>query len=200
MDLTVPDAARSELAAAFFQAAITLALAVLCAWLYRRYRKPYFGWWAVAWSLYVLRLVAIISFVLSGDRNWLYWHQVITGWTALALLWAALVFSQQLRWRQGYLALVLFPPLWSYVAIYRLDSFLLAAGPAVLFLSGATLWTAWAFFRYHRQARSTRHGAHRSHADLAGIPVERAGAGGSHRDDRRGGRLMDWSAPSVAIG
>lgn len=154
MDLTVPDAARSELAAAFFQAAITLALAVLCAWLYRRYRKPYFGWWAVAWSLYVLRLVAIISFVLSGDRHWLYWHQVITGWTALALLWAALVFSQQLRWRPGYLALVLFPPLWSYVAIYRLDSFLLAAGPAVLFLSGATLWTAWAFFRYYRQARS----------------------------------------------
>ncbi len=155
MDLTVPEAARSELAAAFFQAAITFALAVLCAWLYRKYRKPYFGWWALAWSLYVLRLGAIISFVVSGGRYWLYWHQVITGWTALALLWAALVFSRQLRWRSGYLALVLFPPVWSYVAIYRLDNFLLAAGPAVLFLSAATLWTAWAFFRYYRQARST---------------------------------------------
>lgn len=155
MDLTIPDAARSELAAAFFQAAVTLGLAFLCAWLYRRYGKAYFGWWALAWFIYVLRLGAIISFVLTGARYWLYWHQVTTGWTALALLWAALVFSQQLRWRQAYAVIVLFPPVWSYAAIYRLDNFLLAAGPAVLFLSVATLWTAWAFFRYHRQVRST---------------------------------------------
>jgi len=155
MDLTIPDAARSELAAAFFQAAITLGLAALCAWLYRRYRKPYFAWWALAWSLYVLRLGAIISFIVSGARYWLYWHQVITGWTALVLLWAALVFSEQRRWRPAYLALVLFPPVWSYLAIYRLENFMLAAGPAVLFLSVATLWTAWAFFRYYRQVRST---------------------------------------------
>ena len=56
MDLTVPDSARAELAAAFFQAAITLGLALICTWLYRRYQKPYFGWWATAWYLYVLRL------------------------------------------------------------------------------------------------------------------------------------------------
>jgi signal transduction histidine kinase len=49
---------------------------------------------------------------------------------------------------------VLFPPLWSYVAIYRMDNFLLAAAPAVAFLSGATLWTGWAFLRYHRRVRS----------------------------------------------
>lgn len=155
MDLTIPDAARAELAAAFLQAAITLGLAFLCTWLYRRYRKPYFGWWAVAWYLYALRLGAIISFVLTTQRYWLLWHQVITGWTALALLWAAFVFSQQLRWRRIYLAVLLFPPLWSFVAIYRLDSFLSAALPAVLFLSVASAWTAWAFFRYYRQARST---------------------------------------------
>ena len=155
MDLTVPDSARAELAAAFFQAAITLGLALICTWLYRRYQKPYFGWWAVAWYLYVLRLGAIISFVLTEGRHWLYWHQVVTGWTALALLWAALVFSRQLRWRPGYAVVVLFPLLWSYVAIYRLDHFMLAAVPAVLFPSIATAWTAWAFFRYYRQVGST---------------------------------------------
>lgn len=154
MDLTIPDSARAELASAFFQAAITLGLALLCTWLYRRYRKPYFGWWAVAWYLYVLRLGAIISFVVTAQRYWLYWHQVVTGWTAVALLWAALVFSQQLRWRRAYLGVVLFPPIWSYVAIYRLHNFMAAALPAVLFLSAATAWTAWAFFRYHRQVRS----------------------------------------------
>jgi signal transduction histidine kinase len=155
MDLTIPEAVRSELAAAFFQAAVTLGLALVCGWLYRRYRKPYFGWWALAWVTYLLRLAAIISFVLTAQRYWLYWHQVITGWTALILLWAALVFSQRLNWRPRYLVLVLFPPVWSYLAIYRLGNFLLAAGPMVLFLSAATLWTGWVFFRYYRQVRST---------------------------------------------
>jgi signal transduction histidine kinase len=143
-----------ELSAAFLQGAITLALAALCAFLFRRYRKPYLGWFALAWLLYLLRLGAITTFLVSGDRVWLYWHQVVTGWTALGLLWAALVFSRALRWRWRYLALLLFPVAWSYFAIYRLDNFLLAAGPAVLFLSGVTLGTGWVFVAYHRQIRT----------------------------------------------
>ncbi|MEP6689475.1 MAG: GAF domain-containing sensor histidine kinase [Gemmatimonadales bacterium] len=145
-----------ELDAALLQAAITGALGLLCAFLFERYRKPYFAWWAVAWGLYLLRVGAITSFMLSDQqRIWLYWHQVITGWTALALLYAALVFSQRVHWRTWYLALVLFPPVWSYIAIYRLDHFLWAAGPAVLFLSLATLWTSWVFYRYRRRVASS---------------------------------------------
>jgi len=155
MQATLPPATNMELDAALLQAAITAALAVLCAFLFSRYRKPYFAWWAVAWGLYFLRVVAITSFLVSSDWIWLYWHQVVTGWTALALLYAALVFSQQTRWRWWYLALVLFPPVWSYIAIYRLDHFLLAAGPAVLFLSLATLWTGWVFVRYRRRVPSS---------------------------------------------
>jgi signal transduction histidine kinase len=154
MDLSIPSEALSELAAVFLQAAVTIGLALLCAFLYERYHKRYFAYWALAWWLYVLRLGAIISFILTEDRHWLYWHQVTTGLTALALLWAALVFSRRLEWRARYLMLALFPPVWSYLAIYRLDNFLLAAGPAVLFLSAATLWTGWVFFRYHRQVGS----------------------------------------------
>jgi signal transduction histidine kinase len=148
-------AATSELHPAFLQALITAALAALCAFIYRRYRKPYFAWWAGAWGLYVVRIAAIVSFLLTADWIWLYWHQVATGWTALALLYAALVFSRGLRWRWWHLALVLFPPAWSYFAIYRLDHFLLAAGPAVLFLSLATLWTGWVFARYRRRVASS---------------------------------------------
>ncbi|MBA3556382.1 MAG: GAF domain-containing sensor histidine kinase [Gemmatimonadales bacterium] len=144
-----------ELDAALLQAAITAALAVLCAFLFHRYRKPYFAWWAGAWGLYLLRVGAISSFLLTSDWAWLYWHQVFTGWTALALLYAALLFSQQVRWRWWYLGMVLFPPVWSYIAIYRLDNFLAAAGPAVLFLSLSTLWTGWVFFRYRRQVASS---------------------------------------------
>jgi len=144
-----------ELHAAVLQATITVAMAALCAFLYARYRKPYFAWWVVAWGLYLLRIGAITSFLLTSERVWLYWHQVVTGWTALALLYAALVFSQQLRWRPWFLALVLFPPLWSYIAIYQLQHFLWAAGPAVLFLSLATLWTGWVFVRYRQRVSSS---------------------------------------------
>jgi signal transduction histidine kinase len=154
MDLSVPAGASSELAAAFLQAGITLALALLCALLHRRYAKPYLGWFALAWGLYTFRLAAIISFILTADRGWLYWHQVITGWVALALLWAAIAFSQQRVWRWSYALVATFPLVWSYVAIYRLQSFLLAAGPMVVFLSLATLWTGWVFARYRHRVGS----------------------------------------------
>lgn len=143
------------MAAALLQALIILGLALLCLYLHRRYHKPYFAWWALAWFLYFLRLDAIISFLVTKQWDWLYWHQVLTGWTALVLLWAALVFSRQVEWRWGYAGLLLFPPAWSYLAIYRLDNFFLASGPAVLFLSLVTLWTGWIFFRYYRLVRAT---------------------------------------------
>jgi signal transduction histidine kinase len=154
MPFDLTPSALGELAAAFLQAAITVGLAGLFLYLSRRHRRPYFAWWALAWALYALRLGAIIVFLLRPERVWLYWHQVATGSTALALLWAALVFSRHLRWRPVYGLALLFPPLWSYVAIYELDDFLLAAGPAVAFLSGATLWTARVFWRHHRATAS----------------------------------------------
>lgn len=144
----------SELDAALLQATITLGLAALCVVLYKQYHKRYLIWWAAAWLLYVLRIGAIVGFLATSQGAWLYAHQVLTGWTALALLWTALVLSQQLRWRPWYLGLVLFPPVWSYIAIYRLQEFLLAAGPAVLFLSAATLWTGWVFLQYWRRVHS----------------------------------------------
>ncbi len=145
----------TELAAVLLQGAITAGLAALCAHLYTRYQRSWFGWFAIAWGIYVARLLCISSFLLSGERVWLYWHQVTTGWTALVLLWAALVFLRQPLARPAYLLAALFPLVWSYVAIYRLDQFIWAAVPAVLFLSGATAWTGWVFWRHYRIAEST---------------------------------------------
>jgi len=154
MELTVPVGARTELAAAYLQLAVTVGLVVLCAVLHRRYRKRYFGLWVIAWGIYALRLGAIVTFLHTGSAWWLFWHQVTTGWTALALLWAALVFSQRVAWRPPYAWIVLLPVAWSYVAIYVLDSFAWAAGPMVAFLSVTTAVTAWAFFGYDRMVRS----------------------------------------------
>jgi len=154
MDLSVPDASIIELAAAYFQALVTVALAVLAIQLHQRYQKAYFRDWAVAWGIYTLRLGAIILFLHTGRPVWLYYHQVFTGWTALALLWAGLVFARQLQWQPRFFLLLIFPPVWSYLAIYEMDNFLAAALPAVLFLCLATAATAWAFFQYHRDTGS----------------------------------------------
>lgn len=153
MDLSIP-ATAAELSAAVFQATITGGLMLLCLWLFWQYRKTHFGIWAVAWGVYTGRMVAILSFLVTREPVWLFWHQVATGWTALVILWAALVFARQTEWKRHYFIAILFPLVWSYVAIYRLDSFFLAAWPAVLFLSGATFFTAWTFFRHHRRVGS----------------------------------------------
>lgn len=154
MDAVALPAPIAELAAAYLQLVVTLGLVVMCAVLNHRYRRRYFGLWAVAWAVYSLRLVAIISFLTTGARAWLFWHQVATGWTAAALLWAALVFAQRVEWRGVYAGMVFFPVVWSFVAIYVLDSFLWAAGPMVVFLSLTTAAAGWALLRYHRLVRS----------------------------------------------
>jgi signal transduction histidine kinase len=145
--------ASSELAATLLQGAVTVGLVALSGHFYTRFRRPWFAWFAVAWAVYVLRLLCITNFLLSTDRAWLYAHQVATGWTALALLWASLVFARDPRWRPAYAWLALFPLVWSYIAIYLLDHFLWAALPAVVFLSFATAWSAWTFWRYARDGQ-----------------------------------------------
>ena len=155
----------SEWYAGLFQGIITMVIAIVCWLVYRRYRRRDFLWWSLAWSLYVLRLGAIIVFVTTGADIWLFVHQVLTGWTALALLWAALVSAHAPRWRWKYTIALVFPLAWSYIAIYRLENFLLAAFPAAAFLSVATFWTGWVFLKRWRATRS--HGA----AVLAGILI-----------------------------
>jgi signal transduction histidine kinase len=142
----------AELAAASLEATITGLLSVLCLWVWQRTRERHFGWWSVAFALYALRLGMIMAFLGTMDRSWLFWHQVITGWTAVALLWAALVFANRKPWGGLGWVLLAFPPLWSYIAVERLESFTLAAVPAVLFISGATLWTGYVLLRHRRPA------------------------------------------------
>ncbi len=148
----------AESAAALLQAAITFGLGLLFLALFARYRKDHFRWWAVAFGLYGLGLVAIVSFLVTGSFGFLYWHQVIIGWTALAILYAALVFSRQLRWQRWYLAALAFPVVWSYLAIFVLDSFALAAGPTVVFLALTTGWAGVVFWNYRRLTGSSAAG------------------------------------------
>lgn len=149
-----PPAAATELADAIFQAAITAGLACLALVLHRWLREHWLAWWAGAWALYVVRLLAIIAFLNSGDLIWLFWHQVITGWVALAILWAAMVFSRNARWRPAYMAYAAFPLVLGWIAVNGLDRFTLVAIPMVILLSGATLWTGWVFWQHGRRTGS----------------------------------------------
>lgn len=149
----------NELAAGLLQGTVALLLAALSGWLAIRYDRMVFRWWTVAWSLYVLRILCILAFLNSGQWDWLFVHQVVTGWTAGALLCAALYWIGRPPARLGAIALVLFPPVWSWIAIYELDDFFWASLPAVLFLSAATFWTGIVFFRHRRRALRSGVGA-----------------------------------------
>lgn len=148
--ITLVPRALFELDAALLEAAITAMLAALGLYLWRLTAKRHQLVWAVAWALYALRVAAIVSFIRTDERLWLYWHQVLTGWCGVAVLWATLVFTKDARWRPWTWLLAAFPPLWSAIAIFRLDSFLLAALPMVLFLAFATGWAAIAVLRHAR--------------------------------------------------
>ena len=144
----------SELAAAYLQLAVTLGLMLECALLHARYRGRYFGLWALAWGIYAVRLLAMVAFLRTGAAVWLFWHQVATGWTAIALLWATLVFAQRLFWKRAYLAIAALPLVWAFVSVYLVDGSAWATAPMVAFLAVTTAWAAWAFFRYDRLVRS----------------------------------------------
>lgn len=144
----------SELHAALLQATVTTGTALVCWYLYLRYRRRDTLWWSVAWSLYVLRIGAIVAFLSTREQLWLFVHQVLTGYTGLALLLAAMTFSRSAVWRRWYALALVFPLAWSYIATYQLESFILAATPAVVFLSFATLWTGWIFVRQWRRTGS----------------------------------------------
>jgi len=143
-----------DLHAAVLQGVITLCVALGGLYSYRNYRKAYLGWFSITLWLYTARIGIIAAFLATQSPNWLYWHQVATGWTALALLWTAMTFARQPPFRARYLAALVFPAAWSWVAVYELDSFLAAALPAVVFLSAVTAGTAWIFSRYARRAHS----------------------------------------------
>ena len=144
----------TEFAAALLLAVVALGGAAYCAWLSRRFRKPYYAWWSAGWLLYALRVGVILTFLRTQDSAWLYWHQVLTGWTAIALLLAALSFSRGVSWSRRVLVLAAFPVVWSAIAISQLDHFVWAVVPAIAFLSGATLVTGVGLVQHARRTGS----------------------------------------------
>jgi len=143
-----------ELTALAFQTLVTALLALVYYGLWRRRGRPYDGSWAVAWTMYVLRLGFISAYIHTRHEFWLFLHQLATGGTALLLLYAALQFSRSLRWREAYLWFIGFIVAESWVLVFGLHNFMLGGLSSSLLLSAVTLWTGVVFWRYRRRQPS----------------------------------------------
>lgn len=136
-----------ECSALGFQSVVTSLLAIACYVLWRRQRRGYFLTWALAWSVYVLRLAFMSTFLVRRDLVWLFLHQSATGVSALLLLLAALQISRGLVLRPVHALLVPLSVAWAWITIYGMGSMLVAGVTATVLLSAVTISTGVIFWR-----------------------------------------------------
>lgn len=140
-----------ELSALGFQAVVTLLMALVYLYLWRRQRRPYFASWAIAWACYGLRILFISAYIVWRQDLLLFAHQAATGLAAALLLLAAFQFSRGVRWRRRYLWIGAATVVWAYLAIFAIGSMMAAGITSVALLSGVTFWTGIVFWRQRRQ-------------------------------------------------
>ena len=143
-----------SIAALLFQTLCTLALAAVHLGLWRERRVPYHATWAAAWLVYALRLTFITAFMQRRELGWLFAHQVVTLWSGLLLLWAALQYSGQARWRPAYVLAPLVAAVWAWYSVFVMQNMGMAGLSSALLLSAVTLGTGFVFLRRDRQVPS----------------------------------------------
>ncbi|MDP2318257.1 MAG: sensor histidine kinase [Acidobacteriota bacterium] len=143
-----------ECSALGFQSVLTTTLAITCYVLWRRQRRDYFLTWSAAWFLYVLRLGAMLAFLIRRDMFWLFLHQVMTGLSALLLLAAAFQLSRGFTWRPWHLLAVPLMVGWAWLTIFGMHSMMVAGVTSTILLSSVTIWTGVVFWRDERRASS----------------------------------------------
>ena len=143
-----------ECSALGFQSVLTTILAAACYVLWQRQRGAYFLTWAIAWSVYVVRLGCMSAFLVRRDMVFLFLHQAATNISALLLLAAALQLSRGFVLRPWHAAAVPAAIGWAWFSIYGIESMVVAGISATVLLSGVTIWTGVIFWR--ERARMSR--------------------------------------------
>jgi signal transduction histidine kinase len=136
-----------ECSALGFQAVLTLVLAATCYVLWLRQRGAHFLTWSAAWTVYVLRLASMSAFLVRRDMVWLFLHQAMTLLSALLLLGAAAQLSGNFTWRLRHLFAVPLALGWAWLAIYGMQSMLVAGVSTTVLLASVTIWTGVVFWR-----------------------------------------------------
>jgi len=149
-----------DLSALGFQALFTLVLSGVYLGLFRQQRQRYYLTWAAAWALYAARLAFISAYLVHRDEGraaevWLFGHQAATALTALLLLYAALQFSRDVRWRRRYLFVGVVAVGWAAYSVLGIHSMAVAGTSNALLLAGVTLWTGVVFWQLLARAPST---------------------------------------------
>jgi signal transduction histidine kinase len=130
-----------ECSALGFQSVVTTVLAIACYILYRRSRGAHFRTWAIAWTVYIVRLGFMSTFLVRGDLIWLFFHQAATGVTTLLLLAAALELSRGFTLRPWHAVFVPVSVLWAWISIYAMPSMMIAGISATVLLTTITVGT-----------------------------------------------------------
>jgi signal transduction histidine kinase len=144
-----------KIAPLFFQTLCTLALSAVHFGLWRQRRQVFHATWAAAWAVYALRLIFISAYIETRHLGWLFAHQVVTMGSALLLLWAALQFATQVRWRAQYIFAPILVIVWAWYSVFVIHDMATAGLSSALLLSAVTLGTAYVFMRRDRAAPST---------------------------------------------
>jgi signal transduction histidine kinase len=141
-------------AALLFQTLCTLALAGVHFGLWRQRGRRYHATWALAWSIYALRLGLIGGFMLKRELPWLFAHQVVTLWSGLLLLWAALQFAVRAEWRPWYATLPALAVAWAWFTVFLMHDMATAGISSAVLLSAVTFGTGLVFLRHNRRSPS----------------------------------------------
>ena len=144
-----------KIAPLLFQTLCTLALSAVHLGLWRQRRQVFHATWAAAWAVYSLRLIFISAFIETRSLGWLFAHQVVTMGSGLLLLWAALQFATQVRWRALYWLAPVLAIAWAWYSVFSIHDMKTAGLSSALLLSAVTLGTAYVFMRQDRAVPST---------------------------------------------
>lgn len=136
-----------ECSALGFQSVVTSVMAIACYVLWQRQRGDYFLTWALAWSVYVVRLACMSAFLVRRDMVWLFLHQAATGISALLLLAAALQMSRGFKLRPVHALAIPLSVAWAWATIYGMGSMMVAGISAIVLLASVTIWTGIVFWR-----------------------------------------------------
>ena len=145
---------RDELVALGFQTLITVSLAAVHLGIWRQRRQGFHLSWALAWAAYAIRLGCISAFLVVREPEWLFAHQVLSGLSALLLLWAAIQFATGARWRGSLALLGVLPVVWAWTAIFFIGDPAIAGIGSVALLATVTLLNAAVFWRHLRRRPS----------------------------------------------
>src|SRR5512144_1290357 len=143
-----------SIAALLFQTLCTLALSAVHLGLWRQRRQPYHATWAAAWLVYAVRLSFIAAYIDQRQLGWLCAHQVVTLWSGLLLLWAALQFALHARWRPEDVVAPVFAAAWAWFTVFVMHDMAVAGMSSSILLSVVTLGTGFVFLRRDRQSPS----------------------------------------------